>query len=145
MIFGLSGSGLPRIRTLVSTGLTDTASILTSRSRPAGVGRATSTSTSESGWSIGSERWKPTAFMSKSSVRSIRPRRRRQPDIGRRAHEQRIVDRLDRAAFGLDAEQRVGEAGEREPGTEIEERRHDGVKRDLGLDDVGRADDEGQA
>src|SRR5271170_6733805 len=128
MIFGLSGSGLPRMRTLVSTGLTDTASILTSRSRPAGVGRAISTSTSESGWSIGSERWKPTAFMSKSPVGSIRPRRRRQIDSGPRAHQQLVVDRLDRAPLGLDAEQRVGETGQREPAAKIEEGGHDGVK-----------------
>src|SRR5271163_3795303 len=102
MIFGWSGSGLPRIRTLVSTGLTETAAILTSKSRPVGVGLAISTSTSESGWSIGSERWKPTAFMSKSPVGSFGPHRRRR-------RVQRVVDRLDGTAFGLDAEHRTAE------------------------------------
>src|SRR5258708_6357543 len=57
------------MRTLVSTGLTDTASTLTSRSRGLGLGLAISTSTSASLSWIGSERWKPTAFMTPPLVR----------------------------------------------------------------------------
>src|SRR5690349_20593881 len=62
-IFGCLGSATGRRRTLVSTGLTETAFTLTRRSRPDGEGLSAVMSTSDSGSSIGSGRWKATAFM----------------------------------------------------------------------------------
>ena len=65
--------GRARIRTLVSTGFTDTASTRTSRSRPAGSGRGSSMSSRASGRSIGPAVRYPTAFISQAPLLRVCP------------------------------------------------------------------------